>query len=259
MSGLHTNAAGSQVSGTMKRADANGPTVGGFARLDPQSLTDRIYTQFSERLMRGELKPHQRLRIRDLAQELGTSETPVREAVFQLVRENALELKPRHYVRVRKLSLSEYMEIRDIRLKLEPMAAQRALPHIDAAAIEELARLHDELVAAEANKEFDRAIQANFDFHFGLYRRSQMPGLIRILESLWIQVGPLLNFLYPYGHPTYDGLHQHVHVLNALRRRGETELVEAVRNDLIEGGRKFISHLYELEMKVRADGRQGSV
>jgi DNA-binding GntR family transcriptional regulator len=237
----------------MKRADPDEPAIsgGGFARLDPQSLTDRIYTQFSERLMRGELKPHQRLRIRDMAQELGTSETPVREAVFQLVRDNALELKPRHYVRVRKLSVSEYMEIRDIRLKLEPMAAQRALPHIDAAAVEELAGFHDELVSAEASQEFDRAIQANFDFHFGLYRRSQMRGLIRILESLWVQIGPLLNFLYPYGHPTYAGLHQHVHVLNALRRRDETELAEAVRNDLIEGGRKFISHLEELEAQAQ--------
>lgn len=64
--------------------------LGGFAKVDPQSLTDRVYTQFRERLMRGERKPHQRLRIRDVARELGTSETPVREAVFQLVRDNAL-------------------------------------------------------------------------------------------------------------------------------------------------------------------------
>lgn len=227
---------------------------GSFAKVDPQSLTDRIYTQFRERLMRGELKPHQRLRIRDMARELGTSETPVREAVFQLVRDNALELKPRHYVRVRQLSLSEYIEIRDIRLMLEPMAAGRALPHIDAAAIDELARTHDQLIEAEADRDYDRAIQANFDFHFGLYRRSRMRGLIRILEALWIQVGPLLNFLYPYGHPTYAGLHQHVNALNALRRGDAVELAEAVRNDLIEGGRKFIAHLEDLENRTEGGG-----
>jgi DNA-binding GntR family transcriptional regulator len=225
--------------------------IAGFAKVDPQSLTDRVYSQFRERLMRGELKPHQRLRIRDMAQELGTSETPVREAVFQLVRDNALELKPRHYVRVRQLSLSEYIEIRDIRLKLEPMAAERALPHVDTAAVDELARIHDDLMAAEANKEFDRAVQANFDFHFGLYRRSQMQGLIRILEALWVQIGPLLNLLYPYGHPTYAGLHQHIHVLNALRRGDGAELAEAVRNDLLEGGRKFLDHLEDLERRSK--------
>lgn len=231
-------------------SDDQTAVIGGFGRVDPQSLTERIYAQVRERLMRGELKPLQRLRIRDMARELGTSETPVREAVFQLVRDNALEIKPRHFIRVRQLSLAEYIEIRDIRLKLEPMAAERAIPHIDAAVIDELAKIHEELVAAEASKEFDRAIQANYDFHFGLYRRSHLSGLIRILESLWIQIGPLLNFLYPYGHPTYSGLHQHIHILNALRRRDAPALAVAVRNDLLEGGRKFLEHLEELEARL---------
>src|SRR5262245_34168818 len=66
----------------------------GLAPLESQSLSDAIYRQLCERLMRGLLKPHQRLKIRDLARALGVSETPVREAVFQLVRDGALELKP---------------------------------------------------------------------------------------------------------------------------------------------------------------------
>src|SRR3546814_15882280 len=78
--------------------------------------------------MRGELVPEQRLKIGEVAERLGTSETPVREAVFQLAREGALEIKPRHYVRVRRLSAGEYLQVRDIRLELEPLAAARALP-----------------------------------------------------------------------------------------------------------------------------------
>ena len=113
------------------------------------SLSDAIYRQLCERLMRGQLKPEQRLKIRDLAQALGVSETPVREAIFQLVREGAVELKPRHYLRVRRLSLAQYMELREIRLQLEPLAAERALPAIDRAAIAELARSHRSLIAAE--------------------------------------------------------------------------------------------------------------
>src|SRR4030095_17061574 len=85
---------------------------GGEAR----SRSDRVYRQLRERLMRGILKPHQRLRIRELAAALGASETPVREAIFQLVRDGGLELKPPHYMRVRRLSLAEYFALRDIRL-----------------------------------------------------------------------------------------------------------------------------------------------
>jgi len=228
----------------------SGAATAKLAELAPvasPSLSDVIYRQLCERLMRGQLKPDQRLKIRDLAQALGVSETPVREAIFQLVRDGAVELKPRHYLRVRRLSLAQYMELREMRLLLEPLAAERALPAMDRAAIAELARSHRRLVAAERARDFDTAVQANFDFHFGIYRRADMPRLIQTLESLWVQVGPLLNLLYPFAFPTYAGPHQHELILAALRRRDPAALCEAVRQDMIEGGRLFIRHLEKME------------
>lgn len=220
---------------------------GGFTKVDPLSLSDRIYMQFRQRLMRGELPPHYRIRTRDTARELGTSETPIREAVFQLVRDGALELKPRHYIRVRRLSLREYVELRDIRLKLEPMAAERALPHFDDELIDELADIHARLIRAEDEASYSDAIELNHRFHFKIYRRSQMPALIDVLESFWMRIGPLLNLQYPHGKPTYDGEHQHLTILRALRARDSTGLAQAVGNDLIEGGRDFLRHLEHLE------------
>src|SRR5262249_16206273 len=170
-------------------------------RVEAPSRSDRVYRQLRERPMRAILQPHQRRRIRELAAALGTSETPVREAIFQLVRDGGLELKPHHYIRVRRLSLAEYFELRDIRLLLEPLAAERALAHIDESMIERLAKIHKALIAAEKSRDYYSAIQANFDFHFGIYLRSGMPQLIGLLENLWIQVGPMLNHLYPHGHP----------------------------------------------------------
>jgi len=193
-------------------------------RVEAPSRSDRVYRQLRERLMRGILKPHQRLRIRELAAALGTSETPVREAIFQLVR--------------------------DVRLLLEPLAAERALDHIDNAMIDRLAKIHKALIAAEKNRDYYSAIQANFDFHFGIYLRSGMPQLIGLLENLWIQVGPMLNHLYPHGHPTYDGRHQHEHVLKALRNRDGAALSAAIRDDMMEGGRYFVRHLEKLEREA---------
>jgi DNA-binding GntR family transcriptional regulator len=226
-----------------------------FERVETASRSDRVYRQLRERLMRGILKPHQRLRIRELAAALGTSDTPVREAIFQLVRDGALELKPHHYIRVRRLSLAEYLELRDVRLLLEPLAAERAIDHIDSAMIDRLATIHATLIAAESNRDYDAAIQANFDFHFGIYLRSGMPQLNGMLENLWIQVGPLLNHLYPHGHPTYAGRHQHEHVLDALRRRDRRALSAAIRDDMMEGGRSFVRHLERLEREA-AEARE---
>ena len=86
--------------------------------LDSSSLSERVYSKLRNALMRGELVPDQRLKIGDVAAQLGTSETPVREALFQLARDGAIEIKPRHFLKVRRLSMAEYLEIRDIRLTL---------------------------------------------------------------------------------------------------------------------------------------------
>jgi DNA-binding GntR family transcriptional regulator len=219
----------------------------GLEPVGSASLSDQIYHQLRDQLMSGQLLPHQRLRIRDLAASLGTSETPVREAVFQLVRDGALELKARHYIRVRSLSLPEYVENRDIRLLLEPMAGERALTHISADEIDGLAAIHRGLIEAEQNGEWRAAITANYAFHFGLYRHSHLPHLIEVLERLWLRLGPMLNHLYPHGHPRYAGRHQHENILDALRRRDRTDLSASIRDDMVEGGRAFVSRLEALE------------
>jgi DNA-binding GntR family transcriptional regulator len=70
-------------------------------QVDGQRRTDRVYRQMRDRLMRGNFMPHQRLRITELSQAFGTSETPVREAIFQLIRDGAVEAKTHSYFRVR--------------------------------------------------------------------------------------------------------------------------------------------------------------
>lgn len=216
------------------------------------SRSDMVYHQLRERLMRGLLKPHERLRIRELARALSTSETPVREAIFQLVRDGALELKPYSYIRVRRLDLADYYEAREIRLLLEPLAAERAMEHITDADCAALEGLHARLIDGEISGNHQAAILANYDFHFGIYRRSKMPQLIGLIENLWTQLGPMLNYLYPDGRPTYDGVHQHLNVLAAIRTRDADALKTAIREDMIEGGRKFVQVLKKHEEEAGA-------
>lgn len=227
-------------------------------QLDTSSLSAQVYRRLRTSLMRAELMPEQRLKIRDLALRMGTSETPVREAIMQLAQEGALEIKPRHFIRVPKASLAEYLEIRDIRLQLEPLAAERAMPRIGRGELAELEESHRRLRHAEQTGDWPTAVQANFDFHFGLYWRSSMPTLISMLESLWIRVGPLLTHLYPHAHPTYAERHQHETVINALRASDSYGLREAIRQDLLEGGRNLVRHLESLERDEEAAGSEAT-
>src|SRR3546814_4462839 len=69
-----------------RREPTPDPAIRSLERLDASSLSERVYAQLRAALMRGELVPEQRLKIGEVAERLGTSETPVREAVFQLNR-----------------------------------------------------------------------------------------------------------------------------------------------------------------------------
>lgn len=229
--------------GTKGRQLMNGTTD-----IQSRSLSAQIYQRLKYQLMSARLRPGDRLKIRELAQSLGTSETPVREALLQLVQDGALEMKPGYYIKVRRLTLREYMELREIRLLLEPHAAVKALAHIDEEFIADLEQRHASLIRAEREKDYPTALLANYEFHFSVYRRSGMPQLIEILERLWVQTGPLLNLLYPYGHPSYDGPHQHLNVIAALRARDEAAIADAFRADLVEGGRRFVGYLESIEM-----------
>lgn len=211
-------------------------------------LSDSVYQRLRRQLMRAELVPHQRLKIRDLAQEMGTSETPVREALIQLARDGAVEIRPRHYIRIRRQSWLDYTRIRSLRLLLEPMAALEALPQVSLYDREQLSALHQRLRAAEDAGDWAAALQANADFHFTLYHRSGNAHLIGVIETLWMRIGPLLSELYPHAAPQYPGRHQHEVILEALARGDGKTLQEAIRLDLTEGGARLWARLQMLDI-----------
>ncbi|MBI2456337.1 MAG: GntR family transcriptional regulator, partial [candidate division NC10 bacterium] len=200
-----------------------------------------------EGLLKGNLKPGERLKIRDLAATLGVSETPIREAIMQLVREGGLEIRASQAIRVVRLGLARYLELRDIRLLLEGLAAERATPRISSEAIDALEEAHQRLIRSEQAGEWSAALEMNYVFHHSLYRAAAMPALMEMLERMWLQVGPLLNLMYPHARPTYRGRHQHLNVLDALRRHDAAAARSAIQEDMIEGGAGLVQLLERME------------
>ena len=211
------------------------------------SLAGRVYAELREALLHGRLRPGQRLKIRELAATMDVSETPVREAVMQLVREGGLEMRMGSAIRVVRLSLADYLELRRVRLLLEGLAAEEAARHATDADIAALAAEHERLVAAEARGDWPVAVAANFRFHRGLWLLAAMPNLLGILEGIWLRNGPLVTLHYPHAPPAYDGPHQHLNVLAGLAARKPARVREAVRDDLLEGGRALVELLEQIE------------
>ena len=117
----------------------------GFVSSSRENLASRTYAQLREALMAGRFWPGQRLRIRELSDAMGVSDTPVREAIMQLVREGGLEMRSGQSITVTRLSLTRYRELREIRLLLEGLATEKAVPLLTGADLKQLKKLHDGL------------------------------------------------------------------------------------------------------------------
>ncbi|MCC7273838.1 MAG: GntR family transcriptional regulator [Alphaproteobacteria bacterium] len=218
-----------------------------FGPVPRESLTARVYGELRGALMEGRFWPGHRFKIRELAVSLRVSETPVREALMQLVRERGLEMHAGRSITVARLTLAQYLELREIRLMLEGLAAERAAERIEATGIAALAAVHAELTEAEQAGRWRSAIRANWRFHHTLYGGAGMPELLALLEVIWLRNGPLLNYLYPHAMPAYPGRHQHLEVLDALARRDAAGVREAIRADTIEGGVRLVRLLEDME------------
>ena len=222
-------------------------TLDGLRLGDRENFTTRVHKQLREALMAGRFWPSQRLRIGELAVAMGVSQTPVREAIMQLVREGGLDIRSSQSITVANLSLTRYKELREVRLLLEGLATEKATPLITAAELARLEQLHRELIEAERSHDYEKATLANFHFHFQIYRASHMVDLVAILESIWLRNGPLLKYLYPYAPPTYPGQHQHLTLMEALRRRDPLAARQAVQDDMIEGGTGLVELMGKIE------------
>lgn len=205
-----------------------------FKTIDHNNLGDVIYQNIAEALIKGALRPGARLKIRDLAQEMGTSVTPVRDAILRLVHEGALLLKSPRDIRVPVLQQDRYLEIRTIRLKLEGLAAAHAAMTADAADIHRLELLIGENEKALSAHDFARATEINQIFHFELANIAAMPILRGILRNLWLQMGPVISAAYEAGGRTM--IEHHYDVVDAIRRHDAEAAKHAIRKDIMSGG-----------------------
>lgn len=131
-------------------------------------LGTSVYSSLREALVTGRLKPDDKLRIRDLASQLGTSVTPVRDAILQLAKEQALVMKTPKDIRVPTLTRQQYLEIRSVRLALEGLAAESAAA---LATEEDFQRIEANITAnleAIHREDMSEALKLNQTFHFFL-------------------------------------------------------------------------------------------
>jgi DNA-binding GntR family transcriptional regulator len=167
-----------------------------IGRLERVTLGERVYAELRELLMSGELAPGQKMSLRTVAETLGVSMMPVREAVTRLVSDQALEVLPNRAVRVPLMTLARFRELTTVRLAVEGFAAEEAARRRSAEDMVEIRRAENafQVEARSRKPRADHAVRANKELHFAVYRATGLPTLVAIIEGLWLKIGPVLNF-----------------------------------------------------------------
>lgn len=197
-----------------------------------EGLAPQIYQHLRHDLMAGRYEPGQKLKLRDLAESLGTSVTPVREALARLVSDQVLVQIDHRSVCVAVMDLERFDEVRELRLELEGKGAERAAARATAADIAELTHIHERLLDARARGSYPDILVANQQFHLTLCRSAAMPILLRLVETLWVQCGPLMHGMtrWPVKQPKK---HPHVAIIEALTTRNGTRARLALQQDIM--------------------------
>lgn len=161
--------------------------------VDPTELSQGgiAYAKLMAAIEAGEFQPGDRLREVDVADRLGLSRTPIREAMRRLEAENIVEHRPRIGAVLRRLSRTEVVELYEMRLVLERTAAQMAAKHAMQAEVDALSAINDQIAKAADNP--SKAAAINQQFHRAIYLAARNRFLLesaRGLNNALLLLGP---------------------------------------------------------------------
>lgn len=207
-----------------KRSDA-------AARPRRGELQDRVVSQLRRGLMIGAFVPGQTISLRKLADHLGTSAMPVREAINQLTAAHALEMLPNRTVCVPRMTPARFEELTRARHALEGMAAELACQRVTPQLVKRLAKLNAELQRAIRSRDVLTCLSKNQEFHFTLYEAADSGVLAPLIESLWLQAGPIMYFSLIAPDMAWDAS-AHGDLLKALAAREPAAARRALERDI---------------------------
>jgi DNA-binding GntR family transcriptional regulator len=223
------------------------PALGSLHPVDSETLGQRVYRGLRDFLMAGQAKPGEKLTLRQLAAALGTSPMPVRAAVGRLAAEGALQVLPNRAIRVPVMTQGRFRELRRIRLLLEGLAVEEAAARIQDAALDRCAELNAVFRGELGRRRPDvaRMFRANKDLHFTVYEAAAMPVLLGTIETLWLQVGPVL--LLSFRMRAEDRLRFpapdcHDRLIRGLRARDPVRARAALSDDLTQAGELILAY-----------------
>lgn len=203
-------------------------------RDDAVTITQWVYNTLRQAVLLGQIPPGRALTIRELASLMGVSPMPVREALRQLSAEGALEILGNRRVVVPEMTAMKFNELVEARIALEPHAALKAMPYIDATRLAELRNIDRGIDRAEAAGDAEAVTSLNQQFHRTIYTANPHQVTLPLIESLWLQLAPFMR-VSAESLEEYYQIDRHQEALAAIEKQDPLALALAIEADIRDG------------------------
>lgn len=182
-------------------------------------LRELVLEEIREAIKNGVLKPRERLMEIQLAEELGVSRTPIREALRKLELEGFIVMVPRKGAYVADISFKDIADVFEIRTALEGLAASLAAERITDEELEEMERLLVEKADAISCQDMERLVEVDTRFHEAIYKASRNQRLWTIINNLREQIQRFRTTSLSYPGRMKQSLQEHCQIVEAIQSR----------------------------------------
>ncbi|NLE26481.1 MAG: GntR family transcriptional regulator, partial [Clostridiaceae bacterium] len=215
-----------------------------------QPLRDVIFETLRKAIVSGDIKPGERLMEVSLADQMGVSRTPVREAIRRLEAEGLVTMTPRKGTHVSELSVKDIMDVLEVRTVLDKLATDLAAKRMQPAQLKSLESVHKQYISCVERENMEGAVKKDVEFHDLIYAASGNPRLVAVAGSLREHIYRF-RVIYMSGSLIAENvLNEHEEILTALK--------EAQNNIASNLAEKHIRNQMETIIKtVTEDNRRG--
>ena len=194
----------------------------------PGTTTQHVLGELRAAIVAGQYRPGDRVHQEDIADRLGVSLAPVREALRALEQEGQVVYRPRRGYAITELRVEDLHEIYALRRLLEERAVRAALPHLDDDAIERIALAASDCADAASLGDVAAELEANRRFHFGMMDAPAQPQTMRLIRLLWDSTESYRAMYYNSPEERSVTVVAHSEILEAVRRKAADEVVAAL-------------------------------
>lgn len=195
-------------------------------------LRDVVFNTLRQAILKGELEPGERLMEIQLAERLGVSRTPIREAIRKLELEGLVLMVPRKGAEVAKISEKSLRDVLEVRRSLEELAIELACQRMTEDDIEELEKAQKAFAEAVACKDVMLMAEADEAYHDIIYKGTCNNRLVQILNNLREQMYRYRLEYIKDADKRQILLIEHDNILKAMKARHVAEAKAAMREHI---------------------------